>query len=702
MSIPLEDPPLPLDFLEERLEALLEAALSSRRTCSGPVHQLARCCRADQEQILAWVEMLARTNPELAFQFAQHAPDATQWLDMTGMRQWLGVAFDRYDQEGLHAALRVVKDPQSFAQQRAPEPGSLFLATIVHCLEKVLTGLGGRPLKIEIGEQIYTDTETLFLPSRLARFPDLRQNERLYRCVAAGLWAQTRYGTFFPELSQRLSAFPDPERAGALYYTLENHRLAALLRRRFPGLGRDIGALTRTPPWPASWQEASRALEEASATPETSWRWLEWGHAASEWPETPWHQGVLMMQRVDCAMQQRLQKQRHLFRRMVGKMLDKHPARITMPGLSDPSLLTFEPKPDGLTFDFNLDGQPLTPPESLEHLVRDIVQDLGQIPPEYLEAAGPGGYDLDADSSNTELEVWQGVYHEEGAFLYDEWDCHRQDYRKGWCVLRELPVTPSDEPFVQETLTRYAGLVRHIRRSFEMLRGGEQRLKKQDRGDEVDWDALVEALVEARSGGEMSNRLFQRIERQQRDVATLILVDMSGSTKGWVNDAIRASVVLLSTALEVLQDRYAIYGFSGMTRKRCEFMRIKPFTDAYSVDVERRIANIRPMEYTRMGVFIRHAIHLLETVEARIRLLIILSDGKPEDYDGYRGEYSLEDTRKALIEARQRDIHPFCITIDQEAQAYLPRLYGPSRFVVLPSVDLLPLKISEIYRKITT
>ena len=139
-----------------------------------------------------------------------------------------------------------------------------------------------------------------------------------------------------------------------------------------------------------------------------------------------------------------------------------------------------------------------------------------------------------------------------------------------------------------------------------------------------------------------------------------------------------------------------------MTRKRCELYRIKRFDDAYDDQVKARIAGIRPQDYTRMGVTIRHLTKLLQAGEARTRLLVTLSDGKPDDYDGYRGEYGIEDTRQALIEARRAGVHPFCITIDRAAREYLPRMYGEASYTLVSEVNKLPSKVSEIYRRLTT
>lgn len=251
-------------------------------------------------------------------------------------------------------------------------------------------------------------------------------------------------------------------------------------------------------------------------------------------------------------------------------------------------------------------------------------------------------------------------------------------------------------------MERYSGLVKQLRKTFEAMRDENRLLKRQTQGDDVDLDALVEALADARDGREMSARLFTRQHRTERNIAVAFMVDMSGSTKGWINTAEKESLVLLCEALETLGDRYAIYGFSSISRKRCELYQVKRFDEKYDNEVKARISGILPQDYTRMGFAIRHLSDLLQEVDARTRVLISLSDGKPDDYDGYRGEYGIEDTRRALIEARRHGIHPYCITIDEEARDYLPHLYGPAAYTLVDEVRALPLKVSDIYRRLTT
>ncbi|MDH5535217.1 MAG: nitric oxide reductase activation protein, partial [Betaproteobacteria bacterium] len=360
--------------------------------------------------------------------------------------------------------------------------------------------------------------------------------------------------------------------------------------------------------------------------------------------------------------------------------------------------------PDGPpSAELMLDGSPVAPPENVRNLIGSILQDLGEIPDDYLTPAGDGGYSTRARDDFDPADVWKGVYHEQGAFFYNEWDHRRRHYRKNWCVLRELDVHPGSPRFVDATLEKYRPQVTSLKRTFELLRGEDKLLKKQPDGDDIDLDAVITAYADMKSGMELSQRLLMKRHKAERDLAVMFMVDMSGSTKGWINDVEREALVMLCEALEVLGDRYAIYGFSGITRKRCEIYRVKRFDENYGEAVRSRIAGIQPQDYTRMGAAIRHLSTLLNQVDARVKLMITLSDGKPDDYsDHYRGEYGIEDTRQALIEAHRSGIKPFCITIDREARDYLPHMYGAVNWTLVDDVARLPLKVADIYRRLTS
>ncbi|MFH7319180.1 nitric oxide reductase activation protein NorD [Desulfurivibrio sp. D14AmB] len=344
-------------------------------------------------------------------------------------------------------------------------------------------------------------------------------------------------------------------------------------------------------------------------------------------------------------------------------------------------------------------GREIKIPESLRELASEIRQDLGRLPNRYISAA--------LDQAGRNAVGGPGPDPEEGPeatgpLLYDEWDYRRGGFRKNWCTLLEKQLLPVSSPFVENTLEKYQGQLRLLKRQFEMMRLQQRFVRRQKEGDEIDLDAATEALLDIRAGYPASENLFVRLNRDERNIAAIFLVDMSYSTEGWVGTALKEALVLMCESLQVLGDRYAIYGFSGMRRTRAELYQIKHLEERYDREVKGRISAIIPKDYTRMGPPIRHVSRILAASEAKIRLLITLSDGKPEDYDDYKGEYAIEDTRHALIEAKAAGIHPFCITIDREAQEYIPHMYGAVNYIFINDVKRLPLRMPEIYRSLTT
>jgi nitric oxide reductase NorD protein len=467
------------------------------------------------------------------------------------------------------------------------------------------------------------------------------------------------------------------------------------------------GQLGQTPT--DDWSRLVRPLAGPAARVEDTLARLEEAWSLPD-PQTVCYQGRLAPALVAETMARRMEREKARFRVAIKYVADDMAERRKLRSAAGSDRASVRraadaSRPEGFRMELTVNGQLVAPPDEVQALMTSIMLDLGEIPEEYLVPAGPGEYDLSRYEQQTlnPEDVWSGTYHEEGAFLYNEWDHRRRHYRKNWCVMREHDVEPDDTGFYRRTLAKHRGLVKSLRRTFEMLRGEDRLLKRQRFGEDVDIDALVEAHADTRSGREMTDRLFTRMHREDRNIAVIFMVDMSGSTKGWINDAEREALILLAESLEILGDRYAIYGFSGWARKRCETYRIKDFDEPLSDAVKGRICGIRPRDYTRMGAPIRHLTDKFRDVDARVRLLVTLSDGKPDDYDPeYRGEYGIEDTRMALFEARREGVHPYCITIDTEGKDYLPHMYGAANYVVIDEVAKLPLKVSDIYRRITT
>ena len=707
--------PLTIGLIEERLEEILDAVLSSRRTATEPARTLAKRHRPEQDFIFYWLGVIIRTNSEMGFQFVSHASRAFELMDFEGVEAWIIDAMDIYDRHGLYPGSEAFANVHLFAAEYALRPRRVDLEEINGVLDRYVCGLSGRNLHLQKGDDTFTDTESLFLPPEITQYSSSQQNFLLYKATATHLWAQTRYGTFKRKapgdalLSEKLNRFSDPEQARALFSRLEAHRIDACVRRDFPGITRDLQTLalnTNTADSNPDLQQAMVALESSGTTVEDTLRWVaqSLGRNVVVPEPLPW-QGVLKLEQAEAVLTMRLEHAREMLIASLSDMLDELADESNEEDKQRFQLHDPQNQDSDEAVMLDLDGEAIKSTPEVAELLASILQDFQHIPPEYLAAAGATRADasqfVSPPDSNSTPNRSSGTTDASTVMHYPEWDFRRRHYRKNWCTLREIEMHPSPEPFVEQTLARHRGLVVDLRRTFEALRDGNKRLRHQISGDNIDLDALIAAHADAAAGHEMSDQLFTQHRRIDRDIAVMFMVDVSGSTKGWINDAERESLVLLCEALEILGDRYAIYGFSGMTRKRCELYRIKRFDDDYGADVRARISGIKPQDYTRMGVIIRHLTRLLNTVEARTRLLITLSDGKPDDYDGYWGEYGIEDTRQALLEAKHTGVHPFCITIDHKGHDYLPHMYGAVNYTVIEDVRQLPVRVSDIYRRLT-
>lgn len=294
------------------------------------------------------------------------------------------------------------------------------------------------------------------------------------------------------------------------------------------------------------------------------------------------------------------------------------------------------------------------------------------------------------------------------AVRYPEWDQEIDDYRLNWCRVVERAAEEGNGDIVGATLSAHGSEVSTLRRFFESLRPpGLRRVPGQADGDELDVDAAVRMCAERAAGADLSDRIYVRRERKERDVAAAFLVDVSGSTSRQLDsgrrviDLEKEGLVLLCEALEAVGDQYALYGYSGQGRGHVDFLVIKDFDDRLGGKAAQRLGGLAPLRQNRDGAAIRHATAKLLAREARTRLLVLISDGRPLD-DGYKDEYSLEDTKVALREARQRGVHPFCITIDREADSYVRRMYGDVQFAVIDHLEALPMRLPRIYQRLTT
>jgi len=327
---------------------------------------------------------------------------------------------------------------------------------------------------------------------------------------------------------------------------------------------------------------------------------------------------------------------------------------------------------------------------------------------------------------------------EEGlTFFYDEWDYQIADYRSRWCRLREIVLAGDAGEYFAQTLNDYATLRPAVKHEFQRIRPEQYRLVRGlEDGEEFDLNAVVTAASDLRARVSPSPKLYTTRRQTERDVAALFLLDMSASTDepivpvvrqyadeeqdDWlamwkkrppslqptprrIIDVTKEALVLMAEALEEIGDSYAIYGFSGQGRDNVEFYHVKSFAEVLSSTVKGRIGAIAPKRSTRMGTALRHAFEKLKDLACRVKLLVLLSDGFPQDMD-YGADrrsitYGVRDTMMALREADRAGVLTFCLTVDKAGHDYLREMCEPSRYLVLEDVASLPTELPKVYQR---
>jgi nitric oxide reductase NorD protein len=306
----------------------------------------------------------------------------------------------------------------------------------------------------------------------------------------------------------------------------------------------------------------------------------------------------------------------------------------------------------------------------------------------------------------------------EVAYNYDEWDRELTDHRLGWCRVIEKKVKHGDRNFVDLTKERHKGVISSIRHQFQLMKPENlTRVANEVDGEEFDLNAVIDYVIDRRADGHQSERIYTKRLRRRRDVAVSFLLDQSSSTARTIGrhplqpytrpgrriiEIEKEGLVLMSEALEAVGDTYSINGFTSEGRRNVKFYVVKDFDEKYSDEVKRRIGGISYQNNTRLGAAIRHATAKLAKQDARTRLLIVLSDGRPYDHDYGDARYAREDTREALRQAKTEGITPFCITIDRESESELRDLYGEVGYTIIDDVLSLPERLPGIYRRLTT
>ena len=375
---------------------------------------------------------------------------------------------------------------------------------------------------------------------------------------------------------------------------------------------------------------------------------------------------------------------------------------------------------------------------NMTQFAQNIMKEAGTPPPNAKPGQGYGPL-LHNEDQGGELES-----KEPKTYVYDEWDFRAGDYRPRWCIVKEKTVDEGDASFYNDALKNYLTLSTHIKRQFELIM--PESFKKIYRlidGEDIDLNAAIEAWADLKMNVPPDEKIYWQRNRARRNVAVVFLLDMSASTaeaidegrqvvddrdapddpveymvwlrrrrEGLVRrnykriiDLEKESTALLINALEAIGDTYGIYGFSGYGRENVEFYVIKDINEGFGDKIKRRIDKVTPLHATRMGAAIRHAASKLENQDATTKILFLISDGRPQDRgysrEGVEKEYAVHDTHMALIEAKRKQITPFCLTVDKAGHDYLKSMCGDMGYEVLGDIWALPERLPMLYKKLT-
>jgi hypothetical protein len=568
------------------------------------------------------------------------------------------------------------------------------------------------------------------LPAHIEVFPTYEENLRLYRVLAAHQAGRVEFGTYevdwqrlwpaLPETLREVHApdnfpvddftayfrlFSRPEHLEALFLYVESKRIAAQLSARYRGLREDL-----------RWAETLAQLSPPA-----------WAALFPRLSERLWSERVRFDSEATVSDSLLLATELYL-------TLTPFGTRPTAPAETPSAEFTNdEDEEEALSQTDAQDGQSgsdiahlsAEEQEMLQKIIAALhahskrkkpsprkpqkkgVATFIELPATLREGEEPEERQGKQKNTTRRLRTAAGMQ-----YLYDEWDFLIEDYRTQWCQLREFPLTDDAGAFFANTLAAYTHLTPEIKREFQRLRPRQYRqVKGLEDGETIDLDAAIGARVDRLSGTAPSTKLYAARQAVERDVATLFLLDLSASTDSRVAgredlrviDVMKEAIVLLSSALDDIGDVYAIYGFSSHGRRNVEVYPVKTFVESLSANVKGRIGGLTPQRSTRMGTAVRHATRKLKDLSSRAKLLVLLSDGYPEDADYGRDDhtptYGVRDTMMALREAEQHGILSFCLTVDKGGHDYLREMCAPSRYMVIEDITSLPAELPKIYQR---
>jgi nitric oxide reductase activation protein len=325
------------------------------------------------------------------------------------------------------------------------------------------------------------------------------------------------------------------------------------------------------------------------------------------------------------------------------------------------------------------------------------------------DMSSDGDQPKDAADSSADEQAAVGAVDLAVSYRYDEWDYAIALERPAWCTLLERQAASGDARIIDEVLERNQDTVNRLAsliKAAQIQRPLKQR--RQLEGDKLDLDASIAAMVDLRSGRTPDPRVHERRGRSSRDLAVLVLLDLSQSTNDYVPSAgttviklAREATALVSDAMDKIGDSFAIHGFDSNGRHEIEYYRFKDFDEPYDEHARARLAGMSGQLSTRMGTALRHAGFFLRNRRAARKLILLITDGEPHDIDVHDRKYLVFDAKHAVEEQTRYGIATYCISLDPRADEYVRRIFGVRNYLVLDHLRRLPEKLPALYVRLT-
>jgi nitric oxide reductase NorD protein len=300
-------------------------------------------------------------------------------------------------------------------------------------------------------------------------------------------------------------------------------------------------------------------------------------------------------------------------------------------------------------------------------------------------------------------------------FRYDEWDYNVQLARPDWVTLFESRQAKGDPQIMDNILEKYKPVASRIKHLIDAMQPqGLIRRRGYEEGEELDLNAAIRAMVDIRRGIMPNPRINIRITRYIRDLAIVVLIDLSESTNEKVGEnqsddgnpqtilsLTREATGLLSWAIDAIGDNFAVHGFASDGRHDVQYYRFKNFNQRYDEEAKARIAGMKGGLSTRMGAALRHAGEHLVRQDVSKRLVLLVTDGEPADIDERDPQYLRHDAKKAVDDNAMKGVHTFCLTLDPKADQYVSRIFGANNYSIVDNVERLPERLPNLFATLT-